>query len=66
MDLLRRVQQTRSEKGMGKEVPPSINSLPKPSNDITRATIIEKMPKHKVLKVYFEELVQRCIDDDDA
>lgn len=65
MDLLRRVQQTRSEKGMGKEVP-SIHSLPKPSNDITRATIIEKKPKHKMLKVYFEELVQRCIDDDDA
>jgi len=65
MDLLRRVQQARNEKGMGKEIP-AINSLPKPSNDITRATIIEKMPKHKVLKVYFEELVQRCIDDDDA
>ena len=65
MDLLRRVQQTRNEKGMVKEVP-SINSLPKPSNDITRAMIIEKKPKHKVLKTYFEELVEKLIDEDDS
>lgn len=64
MDLLRRVQQARAEKGVS--VPPPINSLPKPSTDISRATIIEKKPKAKVLKKYFEELVQRAIDEDDA
>jgi hypothetical protein len=65
MDLLRRVQQTRNEQGMNKEVP-SIHSLPKPSNEVTRATIIEKKPKHKVLKTYFEELVEKLIDEDDS
>lgn len=64
MDLLRRVQQSRSEKGY--EMPRSINSLPKPSSEVSRATIIENKPKNKVLKTYFEEIIQRAIDEDET
>ncbi len=64
MDLLKRLQQTRQEKGY--ELPKSIHSLPKPSSEVTRAVIIEKKPKHKVLKTYFEEIVQRAIDEDET
>lgn len=64
MDLLKRVQQARAEKGF--ELPQSIHSLPKPSSEVSRAVIIEKKPKHKVLKKYFDEIVQRAIDEDDV
>lgn len=63
MDLLKRVQQARQEKGM--QLPNSIHSLPKPTSDISRATIIEKKPKHKVLKQYFETLIEQAINDEE-
>jgi hypothetical protein len=62
MDLLRRVQENRLSKGHAMR--DSIHNLPHPTNEVTRAYIIEKKPKHKVLKTYFEELVQEIIDDD--
>ena len=63
MDLLKRVAQNRQERGL--EMPQSIHSFPKPSTEVTRSIIIEKKPKHKVLKKYFEEIVQRAIDEDE-
>lgn len=63
MDLLKRVQQARQEKGF--ELPKSINSLPKPSTEISRSVIIEKKPKHKVLKKYFEDIVQKALDEEE-
>jgi hypothetical protein len=62
MDLLRRVQQARQEKGV--EVK-GLTSLPKPTSEFTRASIIEKKPKHKVLKQYFESLIKQAIDEDE-
>jgi len=63
MDLLKRVQQARNESGMTQ--PNSISALPKPTTEFTRASIIEKKPKHKVLKQYFEALVQQAIDEEE-
>ena len=63
MDLLRRVQQARAEKGYN--LPQAIQSLPTPSKEISRATIIETKPKKKVLKKYFEEFVQQAIDEEE-
>lgn len=63
MDLLRRVQQARQEKGI--QPPSGLNALPKPTSEFTRASIIEKKPKHKVLKQYFETLIQQAVDEDE-
>ena len=63
MDLLRRVQQARQEKGV--KEPNSFSALPKPTSELTRASIIEKKPKHKVLKQYFETLIQQAIDEEE-
>jgi hypothetical protein len=63
MDLLRRVQQARQEKGV--QEPHGVSALPKPTSEFTRASIIEKKPKHKVLKQYFETLIQQAIDEEE-
>ena len=62
MDLLRRVSQARQEKAM---VPPIGNQLPTPDEGITRATIIEKRPKIKVLREYYEAIVEQAVAEED-
>lgn len=63
MDLLKRVQQVRSERGLN--IPKPINSLPTPSLEISHLYIIENKPKHKILRKYFEDMVQKAIDEDE-
>jgi hypothetical protein len=57
------VQQARQEKGV--QEPHGVSALPKPTIEFTRASIIEKKPKHKVLKQYFETLIQQAIDEEE-
>lgn len=61
MDLLRRVAERRREQGVSI---PNLNALPKPDNSLSRMTIIEKKPKAKVLKEYFEAFVERKINEE--
>ena len=64
MDLLKRVAQARQDKHLA---PPSVGpALPKPDDEgITRAYIIEKRPKIKVLREYYEAIVEEAIAAED-
>ena len=62
MDLLRRVSQARQEKNM---TPSVTAALPTPDEGITRATIIEKRPKIKVLREYYEAIVEQAVAEED-
>ena len=64
MDLLRQMKANRQT------ITPavtSIHSLPKPdSNIVTKKKIIEDKPKHKVLKEYFENLIERICSENES
>ena len=65
MDLLRQMKANRQV-----SVTPSVTSLhalPKPdSNVVTKKKIIEDKPKHKVLKEYFENLIERICSENES
>lgn len=65
MELLKMVHQNRMEKAQ-KPIPMTATNLPKPSSTVTRATIIEKKPKGKVLREYFEEVVKQAIEEEES
>ena len=63
MDLLKRVAQARQDKGM---TPSVTETLPTPEDEgITRAFIIEKRPKLKVLREYYGQIVEQAIAEED-
>jgi len=55
------VAERRREQGVAV---PNLNALPKPDTSLSRMTIIEKKPKAKVLKEYFEAFVERKINEE--
>lgn len=60
------VAEARRSKGMDTSRPPSMNALPSPSSGTSKQQIIEKKPKHKVLKEHFESLIQAICDEEDT
>ena len=69
MDLLRQMKANRQTTRSDSTTPAvtSIHSLPKPdSNLVTKKKIIEDKPKHKVLKEYFENLIERICSENES
>ena len=66
MELLKLVQQNRMEKAAHRPIPHAMDALPTPKAGMTRPTIIEKKPKPKALKEYFEDFVREAIEEEEA
>ena len=65
MNLLRLVQEERLKARNYTPAVVPINSLPHPTGEINRAYIIEKKPKHKKLKIHFENLIAKIVDEEE-
>lgn len=64
MDLLRTMKANREASGITAQMKSmSIGGLPSPQKMSLKAEIIEKKPKHKKVKEYFEQIVQRACDE---
>lgn len=70
MDLIKQAMENRrnaaaKSEGSSHGPVPSLQQMPRPADVMNRASIIEMKPKNKVVKAYFESIVERVVDSAD-